>query len=85
MSKITASANGEECQVRYIGICTHNPATTIWSHCRHVRQSTEALGVKGYNQLIERVTAYAVTELGVNFDQHSPDGFVDPDTGEVYQ
>jgi len=51
---------------------------------RRVRQSTENLGVKGYNKLIERVTAFAVTELGVVFDQHSPDGMVDPDTGEVY-
>lgn len=71
----------------YLGkkrVTTINPLTGKKSR-RHVRQSTEALGVKGYNQLIERVTAYAVTELGVNFDQHSPDGFVDPDTGEVYQ
>jgi len=34
MSKITASANGEDCQVRLPGICTHDPATTIWSHAR---------------------------------------------------
>ena len=52
---------------------------------RRVRQSTEALGVRGYNNLIERVTSFAVTELGVCFDQHSPDGYIDPDTGEVYQ
>jgi uncharacterized protein YcbX len=31
--------------------------------------STESLGVKKYNALIEQVTAFAVTELGVNFDQ----------------
>lgn len=52
---------------------------------RRVRQSTENLGVKGYNKLIERVTAFACTELGVVFDQHSPDGWIDPDTGEIYQ
>jgi len=53
---------------------------------RRVRQSTENLSLKGYNKLIERVTAFAVTELGVVFDQQSsPGGWIDPDTGEVYQ
>ncbi|PIQ55360.1 MAG: hypothetical protein COW02_03370 [Comamonadaceae bacterium CG12_big_fil_rev_8_21_14_0_65_59_15] len=71
----------------YLGkkrVTTTNPLTGKKSR-RHVRQSTEALGVKSYNLLIERVTAYAVTELGVEFDQHSPNGAIDPDTGEVYQ
>ncbi|QEL64756.1 hypothetical protein OTERR_12800 [Oryzomicrobium terrae] len=34
---------------------------------RRVRQSTEDLGVKGYSKLIDQVTAFAVTELGVRF------------------
>lgn len=34
MSKITASARGEDCQVRLTGVCTYNPETTIWSHAR---------------------------------------------------
>ncbi len=34
-----------------------------------VRVSSESLGVKGYNELIEKVTAFAATELGVNFDK----------------
>lgn len=34
MSAITKSANGEDCQVRIPGVCTHDPATTIWSHAR---------------------------------------------------
>jgi len=33
-----------------------------------VRVSSESLGVKGYSELIEKVTAFAVTELNVNFD-----------------
>ena len=35
MSKITASANGEDCQVRIVGVCTYDSAKTIWSHARH--------------------------------------------------
>ena len=34
MSRITESARGEECQVRIPGVCTHDPATVIWSHAR---------------------------------------------------
>jgi len=34
MTKIRKSANGEDCQMRLPGICTHDPATTIWSHAR---------------------------------------------------
>lgn len=50
-----------------------------------VRQSTEDLSVKKYGQLIERVTAYAVTELGVQFSEPNFDRWsdVDPETGEV--
>ncbi len=33
-----------------------------------VRQSTEDLGVKGYSLHIDRVTAHAATEFGVEFD-----------------
>lgn len=33
------------------------------------RISTESLGVKGYNRLIEMVTAFACTELGVIFSE----------------
>lgn len=53
---------------------------------RRVRVSTEDLGVKGYSQLIDRVSAFAATELGVTF----PASFdqwermqVDPATGEI--
>lgn len=30
--KITESARGEECQIRYPGICNRNRETTIWAH-----------------------------------------------------
>lgn len=47
---------------------------------RRQRVSTEDLGVKGYAQYIERVTAHAATELGVEF----LDEWVDPESGEVF-
>lgn len=48
---------------------------------RRVRVSTEDLGVKGYSEYIDRVTAFAATELGVEFLET----WVDPDTGEIFQ
>jgi hypothetical protein len=44
-----------------------NPITGKKSY-RWDRVSSEDLGVKKYNILIEQVTAFAVTDLGVNFD-----------------
>ena len=31
-SKYTRSARGQECQVRLIGICNHNPETVVFAH-----------------------------------------------------
>jgi hypothetical protein len=45
-----------------------NPMTGVITK-QAVRVSTESLGVRGYNKLIEQVTAFAVTELGVRFDE----------------
>ena len=53
---------------------------------RRVRVSTEDLGVKGYSQLIDRVSAFAATELGVTFPAtfRQWEGMqVDPATGEI--
>jgi len=47
---------------------------------RRERVSTEDLGVKGYGEYIDRVTAFAATELGVEFREE----WVDPETGEVF-
>ena len=46
---------------------------------RRQRVSTEDLGVKGYSEYIERVTAHAVSELGVEFREE----WIDPNTGEI--
>lgn len=63
---------------------TINPITGKKSR-RRVRVSTEDLGVKGYAQLIDRVTAYAVMELGVRFtmDFRQYESWVDQETGEI--
>ena len=34
MSKITQSARGEHCQIRFPGICNHDPETTVFAHYR---------------------------------------------------
>lgn len=70
----------EHFRSEYLGFktvtCT-NPMTGKKSR-RRVRKSTEDLGVKAYAQLIERVTAFACTDLGVEFPAR-----VDPATGEI--
>jgi len=37
LSKITASANGEDCTIRLGGICNHNPETVVMAHINGVR------------------------------------------------
>ncbi len=34
MSKITQSARGERCQIRFPGVCNHDPETTVFAHYR---------------------------------------------------
>ena len=80
----------EHFRAEYLGfktVTTRNPITGKKVRRRH-RVSTEDLGVKGYSQLIDRVSAFAATELGVSF----PATFdqwermqVDPDTGEIIE
>lgn len=59
---------------------THRNPITGKKVRRRERVSTESLGVKGYAEYIDRVTAYAATELGVEFREE----WVDPETGEVF-
>lgn len=70
----------EHFRAEYLGFKTvtyTNPMTGKKSR-RRVRKSTEDLGVKAYAQLIERVTAFACTDLGVEFPAR-----IDPETGEI--
>lgn len=64
MSKITKSANGQECQVRIIGVCKGDPAYTIWSHCRH-GAAGKGKGIKA----IDLAGAYACTACDAAYDQ----------------
>ena len=34
MSKIRESARGQQCQIRLVGICNHNPDTVVLAHYR---------------------------------------------------
>lgn len=65
-----------------------NPITGKKSR-RRVRISTEDLGIRAYNKLIERVTAFAVTELGVEFSCPRWEQYqwsqVDSETGEILE
>lgn len=61
-------------------VTTTNPLTRKKLR-RRVRVSTEDLGVKGYSQYIDRVAAFAATELGVEFMEE----WVHPETGEIFR
>lgn len=67
MSRITESARGEDCQVRYTGICTYDPATTIWSHCRH-GAAGKGKGIKA----VDVAGAYACTACDALYDGQRP-------------
>jgi len=73
----------EHIRAQFLGfktVTTKNPLTGKKVR-RRQRVSTEDLGVKGYSEYIDRVAAWAVTDLGVEF----VDEWVDPDTGEIYR
>lgn len=57
-----------------------NPLTRKKSRKR-VRVSTEDLGVKGYSEYIDRVAAFAATDLAVEFVEE----WTCPDTGEIFR
>ena len=61
-------------------VTTKNPMTGKKVR-RRVRVSTEDLGVKGYAEYIDRVAAFAATDLGIEFAEE----WCDPETGEIYR
>ncbi|CAG9172435.1 nuclease domain-containing protein [Cupriavidus respiraculi] len=67
MSKIRKSANGKDCQVRLPGVCTFDPATTIWSHYRG-----EAGGKGGAIKSDDICGAYACTACDAVYDGQRP-------------
>lgn len=50
---------------------------------RRVRVSTEDLGVRGYATLIDKVTAFASTDLNLTAPAPRRREHIDPDTGEI--
>ena len=78
----------EHFRKEYLGhktVTVTNPMTGRKSRRRH-RISTEGLGIRAYSRLIDRVSAFAATELGVTFpatyEQWEREQ-IDPDTGEI--
>lgn len=66
--KIRQSARGKDCQVRYVGICTRDPAHTIWSHARWGAQV--GVGGKGMGTKSDDLAgAYACAACDAAFDQ----------------
>lgn len=49
MSKLTKEARERECQVRIVGICNHDPATTVLAHYRLA--GTCGMGIKPHDLL----------------------------------
>ena len=47
MSKIRKSAKGKECQVRFEGVCNHNPETTVFAHINGGGMGKKKLDIHG--------------------------------------
>jgi hypothetical protein len=66
MSKITESANGEECSIRLPAFCNGRPDTVVWAHANGVRFG-KGIGIKSPDIL----GAYACYACHMIFDgQH---------------
>jgi len=66
--RIRESARGERCQVRYVGICSHDPTKTIWSHARWGAQLGD--GGRGMSTKASDILgAYACTACDAAYDQ----------------
>lgn len=50
MSKITESANGEDCQIRIPGVCNFDPATVCWCHA-NAGAAGKGFGLKSHDAL----------------------------------
>ena len=64
MSRITESARGEQCQIRIPGICTHDPAQTVWAHANG-SASGKGIGMKS----IDELGAYACSACHDAYDR----------------
>lgn len=65
--KVKASAKGEDCTVRLVGVCSFDPKKTVWSHGRWGAQLGEAgrgMGTKA----LDLCGAYACTDCDAAYD-----------------
>ena len=67
MSKITASANGQECTVRIPGVCTGNSETVVWAHANG-SAAGKGIGMKSPDLL----GAYACQACHDCYDRRTP-------------
>jgi hypothetical protein len=67
MSKIRESANGAPCQIRLVGICNHNPATTVWCHANG-SAAGKGIGMKSHDLL----GAYGCSSCHDIYDRRQP-------------
>lgn len=65
--RIRDSARGEECTVRIVGACTHDPAHTIWSHA-----PLQAAGKGRGWKSIDLAGAYCCTACDAVIDGQRP-------------
>lgn len=66
-NKIRESARGEDCTVRLTGVCSFDPAKTIWSHARWGAQLGD--GGRGMaTKALDLCGAYACTDCDAVFD-----------------
>lgn len=65
--RIRDSANGEACQVRIVGVCTHDPAQTIWSHA-----PLQAAGKGRSLKAVDLAGAYCCTACDAAVDGQRP-------------
>jgi hypothetical protein len=49
MTPIRASARGQECTLRFPGICNRNPETTAWCHSNHLEDG-KGVGIKARDE-----------------------------------
>lgn len=67
MSKIRQSAKGEDCAIRYPGVCNHNPETVVWSHVNGIRYG------KGFaKKSLDELGAYACSRCHAVYDGQAP-------------
>ncbi len=67
MSRLTETARGRECQIRYIGVCNHDNATTVWAHYNGLAGGKE-MGKKSADLL----GAWACSACHDCYDQRTP-------------